>query len=269
MHRPGPCRPCPSSSPARGRESRRTRPEARRRVQADAPRPGPARRVGLQPADLLALLRPDGPREIGRGIETAGKQGPRLAMDNDAASAARRRGLGETAMDRSVRGQRAQVQEIGRPVRRVERVEDRRPEGRLFARPDQRCAQEHLVMAPVLDEADSGAAIILADGDGQDSDQMAAAPDLDQAGAVPIPASPARRRRTSARRSNWAPTPRRQARSSPARGRRKCPPRIHERGCAARPRWARPQSGRTSRLPGPAASPFSQPDACAADSPKR
>ena len=94
--------------------------------------------------------------------------------------------------------------------------------------------------------------------------QLSAAPDLDQSGARGRkPAWPAKRRRTSARQSCWAPRPRPRARSSPARGRWKSLPHGHEPGRGARPRQARVQAGRAARLPGPAASPNSQPDACA------
>jgi hypothetical protein len=84
-------------------------------------------------------------------------------------------------MDRPVAGNAADVQEIGRPVRCIEQGERGRPEGRLRALSDQWRAEEELVMAPVLEEADRRAAIIALDRDRNHPDQGMAVADLDDA----------------------------------------------------------------------------------------
>ena len=142
--------------------------------------------------------------------------------------------------------------------------------GRFVARPDQRRAEKHLVMAPVLDEADIGAAVITLDRGRQDSDQPPGAADLDQARLAarghggqrgddePVLGEAVGLRRLVGERY---PVLRKSAGNAVLMAVNLDVERVR--------RGHRFEPDRRARLPGPVASPSSQPDACAADSSQR
>ena len=129
--------------------------------------------------ELLALLRAHRLLVISLGGQVAVEEGAHPAMDD-------RRGtnLGQRAVQRPVLGDAAHVQEIGRPIDRVQRLQDRFPEGPFLPRLDLRGIEEHLVVPPILDVAQRQPRIAALDRQHHHPDQPRAAADLDEAQIV-------------------------------------------------------------------------------------